>query len=486
MIAKSTWIGKNMIACAIFFSVFVSEKAKSQETWSLEKCIEQARTRNLSLKQASLQVKDNELLQKQSVMGRYPSVAATTSYGLNAGRSVNPSTYQFENRTSSFNSWQLRFEVPIYQGGRITQQIKQSGLDVEAAKADADNTANTVGLQVAQAYLQILLNEEQLENTKKRLKQSKDQLERAEKQIRAGSLAPNAKFELQAQIARNEQSLVGSQNAMNLAYLNLKQLLLLDPDFQLKIEKPNLNTLPTTATEGYQLKAIYNQALSRQPIIKAGEYRIRSSEVGVKIAQAALLPSVSLSGGISTNYSSSITNTPTFQNVNIQQPVLINNTPSVITYLNQPIPTGESSKTPYIDQLSNNFGQGINVSVQVPIFEQGRNRINIARAKLGVERELLRQETNKQQLKTDIMNAIANARAAQKSYEAAQKTYEAQKAAFEATEKRFSIGNANSFELSQAKINLDAAETDVTFSKYDFIFKLKIVDFYEGKPLNMK
>lgn len=479
-------ISKSIVSCAILLSFSALTQVKAQETWSLEKCIEQAQTRNLSLKQAALQVKDNQLLRKQNVMARYPSISANSSYGLNFGRSVNPSTYQFENRSSSFNSWQLRVDVPIYQGGRLTNQIQQSELDVQAAQADAENTANTVALQVAQGYLQILLNEEQLDNTKKRLKQGRDQLERAEKQIRAGSLAPNARFELQAQIARNEQSVVSSQNAVNLAYLNLKQLLLLDPDFQLKIEKPNLNTLPNSNTEGYQLKAIFNQALGRQPIIKAGEYRIRSAEVGVRIAQAALLPSVNVGAGINTNYSSSITNPPAIQFVNITQPVLINNNPSSLTLLNQPTYGGEGTKTPYLDQIQNNFGQGINLSIQIPIFEQGRNRIGVERAKLGVERELVRQETNKQQLKTDIMNAIANARAAQKSYEAAQKTYEAQKAAFEATEKRFSIGNASSFELSQARINLDAAETDVVFSKYDFLFKLKIVDFYEGKPLNMK
>ncbi len=405
-------ISKPFIVCVTVLNFFTQPQAKAQETWSLEKCIEQAQTRNLSLKQATLQVKDNELLQKQSVMARYPSISANSSYGVNFGRSVNPSTYQFENRTSSFNSWQLRVDVPIYQGGRINNQIRQSKIDVQAAQADAENTANTVALQVAQAYLQILLNEEQLENTKKRLKQGKDQLERAEKQIRAGSLAPNARFELQAQIARNEQSMVTSQNAVNLAYLNLKQLLLLDPDFQLRIEKPNLNTLPTTNTEGYQLKAIFNQALSRQPIIKAGEHRIRSAEVGVRIAQAALLPSVNVGAGINTNYSSSITNAPKIQFVDITQPVLINNNPSSLTLLGQPSYASDGTKTPYFNQLGNNFGQGVNLSIQIPIFEQGRNRISIERAKLGVERELLRQETNKQQLKTDIMNAIANARAA--------------------------------------------------------------------------
>jgi outer membrane protein len=143
-------------------------------------------------------------------------------------------------------------------------------------------------------------------------------------------------------------------------------------------------------------------------------------------------------------------------------------------------------KTPYFNQLDNNLGQGISLNLQIPIFDGFSRKIGVQRQKLNVENQTLALDAQKQQLKTDVQNAIASARAAKKQYEASVKTFEAQKAAYDAADKRLASGSGNSFELTQAKNNLDTAERDVTVAKYDYLFRLKIVEFYEGKKLTLK
>ncbi|MFM2268673.1 MAG: hypothetical protein RL757_2114 [Bacteroidota bacterium] len=455
-----------------------------QEVWTLERCIQHAQSNNLQIKQSNLQVKNEDLTNQQNKNARLPSVSAGSNLGFNFGRSVNPSTYQFENRSSNFNAWSVRADVPIYSGGRLNNRIKQSGYDVEAAKLDAERMSNDIALQIASSYLQILLNEEQLENNKKRIKLSQDQLSRIEKQIKAGSLAQNSKYETIAQIARNEQQIVVSENSVALAYLTLKSLLQLDPDYALRIEKPNFNAPLAVNTDVFNLKTIFNQALNGQPQIRAGELRIKSAEVGVSVAKAGFLPTLNASVGLNTNYSNAILDFSTARFVDNNLPVKINGTPSILT--TPSVDASTASKKSYGSQIGDNFGQSVSFSLQIPIFEQGINKINVERANLNVQQQILVQERAKQQLKNDIQTAIANARASQRSFDAAQKSLEALKAAFEATEKRFSIGGSSSFELSQAKLNLDASENDVVFAKYDFLFKLKIVEFYQGKSLNLK
>ncbi len=466
--------------------VIFTTKVSAQETWSLEKCITQAQQNSRLVKQSQIQIKNAQLAKKQDQLSRYPSVNAGSNLGLNFGRSVNPSTYTFENTTTSFNSWNLNANATLYNGGRINNQIKQSETDVKAAQADLENSAATISLQVAQVYLQILLNDEQLANAKKRIQTTQSQLDRAERQIKAGSIAPTAKYDLVAQVARDEQNIVTASNNLEISYLNLKNLLELSPDLDFKIERPTA-LVPSGANPDASLfKAVYAQALGSQPQIRAADLRIKSAEIGVKIAEAQLLPTLSVNGNLGSNFSSSIldfTKGKPISNV-VNQTVVINGVDQVVGF--KQISVTDVPKKPYFEQFGDNFGQSLGLNLSIPIFNGLSRQIGVQRQKLNVESQMLTLEREKQQLKTDVQNAIASARAAKKSYEATQKTFEAQKNAFEATEKRFQIGNANGFELTQAKNNLDTAERDVTVSKYDYIFRLKIVDFYEGKKITLK
>ena len=471
----------------IFIGLTILTTALSaQETWSLERCITYAQEQNRTIKQSQVQVKGAKLTQKQDKMAVYPTVNASSNLGFNFGRSVNPATYQFQSINTAYNSWGVSANATIYNGGRIRNQIRQSEVDVQAAQADLEQSAQTIAVQVAQAYLQILLNAEQLKNAEKRIQTTQEQLAQTEKRIKAGALPANSRLDIQAQIARDEQTIVTNQNNVELSYLNLKNLLELPIDKDIKIETPSVIVPENANPDGYVFKILYNQALSSQPQVHAGELRIKSAEIGVKIAEAQLKPSLFANGNISSNYSNAILD------FTKGKPITIASTQNVtIDGRNVPVTFYQASvtdvpKKSYFSQFGDNLGQSIGFQLQIPIFDGFQRRNGVERQKLNVESQTLSLERSKQQLRSDVQTSIANAKAARKQYQAAQKTYDAVKSAFEATEKRLQTGAANAFEYTQARNNLDNAERDATVAKYDYLFKLKLVEFYEGKKMTLK
>jgi outer membrane protein len=478
---------KKFIILGIALSAY---QLSAQEVWSLEKCISTAQDNNKTIKQSQISVKNAQLINKQDQYAVYPTVNGSSNLGFNFGRSVNPATYQFENIGTRYNGINVSAGMTLYNGGRIQNQIKQSAVDIQAAQADLEQVAQNISLQVAQAYLQILLNEEQLSNAKKKAQTTLSQLDRVEKQIKAGSLAPTAKYDLAAQAARDEQSIVTASNNVELSYLNLKNLLELAPDKDMKIEAPSVVVPTDVNPDAFSLKMVYNQALGNQPQIRAGESRIKSAEIGVKMAEAALLPIVSMNANLNSNFSSTIKDftKATVKKVPFTQTgtaTFMGQTAPVSLTINQDV-LSDAPKKPYFDQIGDNFGQGLGFNVQMPIWDGYQRKTTIQRQKLAVENQTIALDRTKQQLKSDVQNAIASARAARKQYEASQKTFEAQKSAFDATEKRFQIGAANGFEFTQSRFQLDTAERDVVVAKYDYLFRVKIVEFYEGKKLTLK
>lgn len=469
----------------IALTIFATQ-AKAQETWTLERCVAQAQEMNRTVKQSQVAVKNAKLTNKQDQYAIYPSLSANSNLGANFGRSVNPATYQFENTTSTYNSWNLSSNVVIYNGGRLRNQTKQSSNDVKVAEADLEQTAQGIALQVAQVYLQILLNEEQLKNAQRRVQTTQEQLTQTDRRIKAGALAANARLDIVAQIARDEQAIITAQNNVELSYLTLKNLMEFPIEREMKIETPSVIVPSDVNPDAFMFKAVYNQALGSQPQIRAGELRIKSAEIGVKIAEAGLLPSLFANANIGSNYSNKILDFTKGKQTTVEstQNVKINGQTVPVTFFQNSVT--DIPKKPYGSQLSDNLGQGIGLQLQIPIFDGFQRRIAVDRQKLNVESQSIALDRNKQQLKADVQTAIANAKAARKQFEAAQRTFEALKAAFEATEKRLATGGANGFEYIQARSNVDNAERDVTVAKFDYLFKVKIVEFYEGKKLSLK
>jgi len=458
----------------------LTAQISAQETWTLQECINYARQNNLQVKQAQATVQSNELTLKQNQFNRLPNLRASANYGNNFGLSVNPLTNTLTNVSIGFNNISVSAGMTVFSGNQINNRIKQSKMLLEAAQLDAADAENTLALDIATAYLNILLGQEQLENAETQLELSQAQLDQIDRLIRAGARPENERFDLLAQIARNEQTIIDAQNSIALNYLSLKQLMNLDPNTNMQIASPEV-TIPAQDPDEFNLNEVFVAALGTQPQIRANDLRMQSAETGVDIAKGAYFPTVSLFGNLDTRYSTE-GQQPTGE-VNIVRQstdVIINGEPSV---LEQDVPRPVFEKSPYFDQLNNNFGQSFGLSLNIPIFNNLQNRIGVQRARLDVITTEVQNEQVRQQLKTNIQQAIGNARAAKRSYDAAERSVEAAQIAFDNAQKQFELGAINTFDYTTARNNLDQAQISLIQAKYQLFFNVKVVDFYLGRPI---
>jgi outer membrane protein len=433
-----------------FSIAMLPQSAKAQDTWSLERCVRYAQETSLSVQEANVSVKSAKVAEMQARAARLPNLNANISGGGQFGRTIDPITNLPITIAIGQNSLGLSTGVTVYNGGQIKNTIKQSEFDVMAAKASAEQITNNLALQIAQTYVSILLSEEQLVIARRRVVQSQDQLKNTDKLIEVGTLPVGDRLNLVAQIAKDEQQVVAAQNSVDLAYLDLKSLLQLEPDNNLVIERPEV-VIPADANpETYTLKNVFATAQTTQPSLRAGEFRLKSAETQVKVAEGGAMPTLSLFGQVNSNYS-------TFMNDDVS----------------------------YLNQINKNFGQSVGVSLGIPIYQNGRTRANVERAKLQILTAQIQNNQTRQQLKTDIQTSIANARAARLQVEASQKSYNAFKTAYENMQKRHALGAVNALELTTAKNSLDSAENDLLVARYDYLFKLKIIDFYNGKKMTL-
>ena len=470
---------------SLLFFLFFAASTQAQEVWSLERCIQHAKDNNITIKQALANVRTAMISEKQAKASRLPNLNANVNLGEQFGRTIDPTTNAFSTQATGYNSFSVNAGINLFSGGLINHSIKQAGWDLKTATAEAERTVNDLGLLIASAYLNILLSEEQLDNALKRVEQSQAQLNVTLKLIDAGTAPMADKYNILAQIARDEQLAVQAQNAVELGFLTLKQYLQLEPDFDLSIERPNALIPAGANPDALTLTPVYQTALSTQPAINAADFRVKSAEESVYIAKSGYYPTISAFANLSSNYSTAFLD---YFNGRLVGTDLVTTTLQINgqdVMIGQYVDKYEYPKLGYFDQLDKNFGQGIGLGLSIPIYQNGRTRLGVERARLGVLTAQMQQTQARQSLKNDIQTAIANARAARQQLDAAQKTFDATSIAFQNTEKRHELGAVNVLDLTTAKNNRDIAENDLVVAKYDYLFKLKILDFYEGKELKM-
>ncbi len=275
--------------------------AQAQDTWSLERCIQYAKDNNITVKQAQANVRTAMLSERQAKASRLPNVSASANVGEQFGRTIDPTTNQFSTVATSFNSLGLNAGITLFSGGLINHSIKQAGWDLKAAHADADQLENNLGLQIASAYLSILLGEEQTENAQKRISQTQEQLNVTTKLIEAGTLPMADKYNILAQLAQGEQAAVQARNSVELSYLTLKQLLQLEPDFDLQIERPEVPIPADANPDALTLSPVYQTAMGTQPNIRSADFRIKSAQEGIAIAKSGYYPTVSAYANLSSS-----------------------------------------------------------------------------------------------------------------------------------------------------------------------------------------
>lgn len=425
----------------------------AQEQWSLEKCVEYALENNLDVQQAALNMQNSQTGIMQAKGQFAPSVNGSAYYGYNFGKRIDPFTNTFAQSTVSTGNFNLSANWVLFSGLQNLNTFVQSRYDYQSAEFSHKNAEYLTGLSVTTSFLQILFNVEALKVAENQLEVTKQQVERTKKLVAAGSAPQGSLYDIEAQAAREELALVDADNQLVLSYLSLKQILRLPGDYSMEIVIPSqFDTaalgLPTS------LSAVIQTAYDSYPSIKSNEYSVLSAESQVKVSNSRLIPTLSIGGGVGSGYSG----------------------------LNK---EANGDVKSFGSQISENFNQNLGVSLSVPIFNRMNNRANINRAKVNVEIAKNGLEREKQKVRQDIESAYADATAAFKRYRSTEKGLISLQEAFDYAQKRFDVGMINAVDYNLAKTNLAKAQSDLVRAKYEYIFRMKILDFYQGIPITL-
>lgn len=480
----------------ILLLLFVSGglMAQSDDQWTLERAVSHALTNNLQVRQLDNTAELTRLNLDRAKAGRLPNLSGSTNAGLQFGRTIDPTTNSFEQQTIGFQGYQIQGGITLFQGGNIKNGIRQAELDYAAARMDSKVTSNNIGLQVANSYLTIVLFEEQLKNAQAQLQLTTDQLENTDALIEAGALPPAQRFDLLAQQAAAQRSVVDLENQVVTATLGLKILLELDYNTPFEIVTPEINPTDAQLFEQYNLEEVFLSARTTQPTIAAAEIRKESSVMSMQLAKGQYLPTVSLFGSVSTNFSSVARDftspiggtVPDFE-FGPPIPVQINGADATLSQLVAVGGTGPTFPTiGYFDQLNRNFGQSLGASVNIPIYSQGRKKIDLQNARIQQENAQLGVQQAENNLRNDVQLALNNLRGAQQSYRAATTSMEAAQAAYDNAQRSFRAGTANGFDLITTTNQLEQARTELTRSKYQLIFNRQVIRFYLGQGLSFE
>lgn len=443
---------KHLLQLALILTLVFSGTVRAQKTWDLRECINYALENNIQIQQQSINTDYNGNELQQAKNNRLPSLTGGLSNSFNFGRSL-----QYDNTYANYNSNQtagsLSANVTLWNGFILKNSIDKADFDLKASLADLDKAKDDIMLYIAAAYLEILFAEELVQVAEDQLGVTKLQIDRTGKLVDAGSLAKGSLLEIEAQLANEELTLVNQQNSLQLAYLNLYQLLELPATEQFKIEKP---VLPVIKANGTLLNSmeVFRNAVTVRPEVKSAEYRLGSYKEQVAIAKGNLYPTLTFGVDYYNSYNNK------YEDFNGNQ-----------------IPLG--------DQLKSNERYGAGVNLNIPIFNKGQARTQIKNAELQVLNQKYELQSTKNTLRKDIEQAYTNALAALKKYIASNKAVESMQEAFRYTEEKFNVGMVNSVEYNQSKNNLAKAKSDLAQAKYDYIFRTKILDFYNGEQIEL-
>ncbi len=468
--------------------------ARAQEggiqTLTLQQCVDIALENNLNIKRGELNLEDQEITLKQNRFNQLPNLNVGGNYGYNWGRSIDPTTNLFISQRIGFTGLSGNTNWVLFNGMQVRKSIEQSEVDLQARTYDLERAKNDAILAVVDAYLTVIFNEEQLENARFQMQSTNEQLSRTIKLVDAGSLPITNKLNLEAQLATDELSLVQNENNLALSLLNLKQLLLLPSETEIGVYKPEIDVeLELSLVD--KANEIYNTAERLMPEIKSADLTIQSADLGYRIAQGRRYPSLSVNGGFSTNYSSAANRERrVFDGTEtvLRQIGFLTDDPTttVSSVVEQPNVVEVRPDFPVGDQFSDNFSQSLSLNLSIPVFNRWQTEAGVQRSKINQQRAQITAQETRNQLRQNIETAYNDALAASKSYNASTKQVEALEESFRVTQNQYNLGAVNFTEFQVANNNLVQAKSDLIRAKYQYLFRLKILDFYQGKPLTIK
>ena len=421
----------------------------AQQQWSLRQCIDYAVEHNIQVKQREVSRMQRELDVNTAKNSRLPDLSASASESFSFGRGLTAQN-TYSNTNTSSTSFNLSSSVPLFTGYRIPRTLEMQKLNLEAATADLEKAKNDIRMQVAQAYVQILYNLELCEVANRQIEIDSMHVHRLTEMMKNGKASGTEVAQQEASLAQSRLTATQADNDYRLSLLSLTQLLELPSPEGFTISREvnqelwnEVHTLPSP-------DVIYQEALIIKPEIQAEQSRLASSAKNIDIAKSAKLPSLSLSGGLGTNY-----------------------------YKTSGLPGDK-----FFKQLNNNFSQYLGLSLNVPIFNRFETRNNIKNAQLNQYNQQLQLDNAKKNLYKEIQQAYYNAVTSEAKYQSSEQAKRSQEEAFRLMSAKYEYGKANITEFNEAKNNLMKAESDLVRAKYEYLYQNALIDFYRGKDLS--
>lgn len=468
----------------LLFFLLLSSSLFAQDKWNIVRCVDHALKNNISVRRTDLQSRFSELTYTQSKAAQLPSLNFGGSAGYRFGRSENPTTGVLEDNNFFNTGMQLQSQVNLFNWFSQKNTIEANRLTWEADKEQTKKVENDIALNVAVAYLQILLAKEQVNLAKVQVDLTSSQLENTRKRVDAGVLPELNAAELEAQLARDSSSLVTAEASVQQFILQMKALLSLDAATPFDVVTPPVDNIPIEPLAELQPDAVYALAISTLPQQKVNNLLIESAKKSAAAARAGMYPTISAFGSLSTNYVNikfpeyqpgPLESTGAIVNVNGTNYDVV--APSFIIAGERTIPLGT--------QFRNNFGQSIGIGINVPILNGRSARTAWERSKLMLKQMELQKQEGDLQLKQDIYQAYTDAVAALQKYNADTKTVQTAEKAFEYASKRYDLNLLSTYDLINSQGNVQSARIQALYSRYDYVFKMKLLEFYKGQGLKL-
>lgn len=479
MKTSSIVLGCKLMVFALIFTVQIHAQSLGK-VYTLQQCIDIALKNNINVKQRELNLSSAQADRFQSKMSALPNLNAQVTNNYNTGFAINPITNTTQRDvTFRSNNFSLNSSVTLFNGFQTTNNIRLQQKNTKAVEFDVAAAKNTLGLQVANAFMQVLLNTEIVEARKLQVAATKEQLNRQQKLYDLGGTSRLKYLQVKSQYANEESQFVVAQTQLDQSYLTLWQLMNLEPEPSNKIIKPDSSQF-SIEKETKTATQIYEEFLSRSPEVTAAKYRAESARIGYNMALGGRSPRIIMSGGLNSFYSTQSTRGVGTPSTSLSQIGIDSFGVPVYAPL---LRYTETEVTPFNDQFDRNLGKSIGFTLSLPLFNGWQVNTNIQKQRINQ----MSADLNKKQTELDVYKNINQAyldfQSAQKRFAASNDNFEANKESLSLAETQFTLGALNTTDYITAKNQYLQAETSLLQAKYELLFRRKVLDFYLGKPL---
>nr|WP_321452868.1 TolC family protein [uncultured Carboxylicivirga sp.] len=440
-------IANTLLILFLSLSSIMAQQTETTDTWTLEKCINHALSQNIQVQQTLLNNLSNQVDVEQAKANKLPSLNAAVSYSASWSDNDNANSWESDYRDVQSNNYSLNSNVTLFNSGKLKNLVEQAKTDLEAGVYDSEAVKETISLNVLNAFMQVIFNQENVENARFQMEATQEQAQYAEERYNAGVVSKSDYLQVKSQLATEKSNLITAKSDLAIAKVNLMQMMLLPVSNDFEISYPELdedinqNIIPD-ATEVYAISA------EIRPSLKSAEYQMKSAEINERIAKAGYMPTLSANAGLSTGYSNALDET-------------------------------------FTNQLNDRFTPNIGLTLSIPIFQNKQVKSSVAKARINYQTAELTQKDEQNTLRMNIEQVCVDVITSQYSYEANQEVFESNEESYALAEEKYKNGLMNSVDFIFEKNNLIQAQSTLLQAKYKLLFNYKILDFYKGQDITL-